>query len=152
MADKYTHRRLPVGWPDETTVCAVVERFSTPGGVRVDDWDSVTCPLCLSCAPHSDKTAIHELASMNGFHRADATCGHRGMLVPPESDHSEVAENVRKVGTHDDMSGLFFLRDSDDDSKVTCQDCLKGEDRQHVTGRMADTEGRPDEWDDLLPF
>ena len=35
MADKYTHRRLPVGWPDETTVCAVVLRFPTPGGVRV---------------------------------------------------------------------------------------------------------------------
>ena len=133
MADKYTHRRLPVGWPDETTVCAVVERFPTPGGVRVDGWDSVTCPGCLSCAPHSDNPTIHELELLNGFHRADATCGHRGMLYPHSSDHSEVAENLRKVGAHDDMSGLFFLRDSDD-PKVTCQDCLKGS-RAHQDGR-----------------
>ena len=49
------------------------------------------------------------------------------------------------------MSGLFFLRDSDDDSKVTCQDCLKGAERIGT----ADTEGllppEPDDLDDL-PF
>ena len=126
MADKYTHRRLPVGWPDETTVCAVVVRFPTPGGVRVDEWDSVTCPLCLSCAPHSDDPTLHELDTMVGFYRAYATCGHSGMMYPDPSNDSEVAESLREVGTHDDMSGLFFMRDSDDPEKVTCQGCLEG--------------------------
>ena len=125
MADKYIHRRLPVGWPDETTVCAVVERFSTPGGVRVDDWDSVTCPECLSSAPHSDDPTIHSWEFMNGFYRVDATCGRSGMIYPHPSDDSEVAENLREVETHDDMSGLFLLCGGED-RKVTCQGCLEG--------------------------